>query len=134
MPRADAQCIGIAPAGNAYFISSTSDYAEEAKEFFRYLATPEVLQQRLEGDPECIALCWPEIAPQYPQSYVDYLDSISSGTVMQVAVKYTGANWMDTGKDIAAMYADAMTPEEVLQSISDRRDEQALLMGDENWK
>lgn len=134
MPWADAQCIGIAPAGNAYFISSTSDYAEEAKEFFRYLATPEVLQQRLEGDPECIALCWPEIAPQYPQSYVDYLDSISSGTVMQVAVKYTGANWMDTGKDIAAMYADAMTPEEVLQSISDRRDEQALLMGDENWK
>lgn len=134
MPWADAQCIGIAPAGNAYFISSTSECAEEAKEFFRYLATPEVLQQRLQGDPECIALCWPEIAPQYPQSYVDYLNSISSGTVMQVAVKYTGANWMDTGKDIAAMFADAMTPEEVLQSISDRRDEQALLMGDVNWK
>lgn len=53
---------------------------------------------------------------------------------MQAAVKYVGANWMDTGKDIAAMFADAMTPEEVLQSISDRRDEQALLMGDENWK
>jgi len=133
MPFADAQCIGTAAASNAYFISATSEHIEEAKEFFRYLASPEVLQERLEGDPECIAICWPEIAPQYPQSYVDYLDSIDKGAVMQVSVLYTGINWNDTGKDVAAMYAGALTPEEVLQNVSDRRDEQALLQGDENW-
>lgn len=134
MPWADAQCIGIAPASNAYFISSTSEHIEEAKEFFRYLAQPEVLQERLDGDPQSLALCWPEIETRYPQNYIDYLDSMPQDLVMQVAVKYTGAQWNDTGKDIAAMYTGALTPEEVLQNISDRRDDEAMLQGDENWK
>lgn len=133
MPWADAQCIGTNPASNAYFISSTSEHVEEAKEFLAYLASHEVLQQRLDGDPETIALCWPEIEPQYPASYVEYLDTISKGTCMQAAVYYVGDQWNDVGKDIAAMYAGALTPEDVLQNISDRRDEQAMLQGDPNW-
>lgn len=134
MPWADAQCIGTNPASNAYFISSTSEHIEEAKDFFRYLASHEVLQERLDNDPETIALCWPEIEPQYPESYVTYLDTITKGTCMQAAVYYVGEEWNDVGKDIAAMYAGSLTPEEVLQNVSDRRDEQAILQGDENWQ
>lgn len=53
---------------------------------------------------------------------------------MQAAVYYVGEEWNDVGKDIAAMYAGSLTPEEVLQNVSDRRDEQAILQGDENWQ
>jgi raffinose/stachyose/melibiose transport system substrate-binding protein len=134
MPYADAQCIGTAAASNAYFINSRSENIEECKAFFNYLAQTEVLQERLDGDPEAIALCWPEIKPEYPAEYTQYLDSISHGICMQTAVKYTGDQWMDTGKDIASMYTGDLTPEEVLQNISDRRDEQAKLQKDPNWK
>ena len=134
MPFADAQCIGTNPASNAYFINSNSENIEECKEFLRYLAQPEVLQQRMDGDPETIALCWPEIEPEYPESYISYLDTISKGTCLQAAANYIGGQWNDTGKDIAAMYTGALTPEEVLQNISDRRDEQAKLQGNPNWE
>lgn len=134
MPFADAQCIGTNPASNAYFINSKSENIEECKAFLSYLAQPEVLQERLDGDPQTIALCWPEIKPEYPAEYTEYLNSITQGTCMQAAVFYIGDQWMDTGKDIASMYAGTLTPEEVLQNISDRRDEQAKLQEDANWK
>ncbi len=134
MPWADAQCIGTNPASNAYFISATSEHVQEAKDFITYLASHDVLQKRLDGDPQTIALCWPEIAPEYPESYVTYLDSIGKGTCLQAACYYVGDQWNDVGKDIAAMYAGTLTPEEVLQNFSDRRDEQAKLQGNENWQ
>jgi len=134
MPWADNQVLGVNPASNAYFISKDSKYIDEAKAFFDYLAQPEVLKQRLDGDPTALALCWPEIDAKYPQSYKDYIDSLEKGLVMQVGVPYTGSQWMDVGKDVAAMYVGGISPEDILNNIQDRIDKQAKLAKDPNWE
>lgn len=63
-----------------------------------------------------------------------YIDSLERGTIMQVGVKYIDPQFMDTGKDIEAMYTGAMTPEEVMENISRRRAEQAELQKDPAWE
>ena len=118
----------------AYFINSKSENAEYALEFFRFLARPENLQYRQDNNPEEMGLCWPEITPSYPDEFNKYIDSLERGTIMQVGVKYIDPQFMDTGKDIEAMYTGAMTPEEVMENISRRRAEQAELQKDPAWE
>lgn len=134
MPWADNQILGISPPSNSYFIYTDSKYVDDAKGFFDYLAKPEVLQQRLDGDPTSLALCWPEIKAKYPQSYTDYINSLQQGLIMQVGVPYTGTQWMDVGKDIAAMYAGGMSPDTVVKNMQQRIDKLAKLAKDPNWK
>ena len=80
-----------------------------------------------------MGLCWPEITPSYPDEFNKYIDSLERGTIMQVGVKYIDPQFMDTGKDIEAMYTGAMTSEQVMESISRRRVEQAELQKDPAW-
>lgn len=134
MPWLDNQIIGINPASNAYFANKKSKNKEYALQFFRFLARHDNLQKRLDGDPQALQLCWPEVKPKYPQEYVDYLKSHQKGTVMQVGVKYIDTQWMDVGKDLEAMYAGALTPKQVVENIAKRRDEQAKLQKDPAWK
>lgn len=133
MPWGDNQVLGVNPASNAYFISSKSKYIDDAKAFFDYLAKPEVLQQRLDGDPTALALCWPEIKAKYPQAYTDYINSLKQGLVVQVGVPYSGSEWMDVGKDVAAMYVGGMSPDTVVKNMQQRIDKQAQLVKDPNW-
>lgn len=133
MPWADSQVLGISPPSNGYLITANSEYITEAKDFFNYLAQPEVLKKRLDGDPSALALCWPEIPAKYPKSYSDYMDTLKKEIVMQVAVPYTGTEWMDVGKDVAAMYSGAMTPDMLIENMQQRLDNQAKLMKDPNW-
>lgn len=133
MPWADNQIVGINPASDAYFGNAESKYKEEILAFFRFLARPENLQKRLDGDPGSLMLCWPEIATKFPEEYTTYLDSLESGTVMQVGVSYIDSQWMDVGKDLEAMFAGVTTPEDVMNTISQRRDEQAKLQQDPSW-
>ena len=132
-PWGDNKVLGINPASNAYFANAKSENKDEAVKFFRYLAQAQVLQKRLDGDPNSLQLCWPEIKPKYPQSYIDYIATLKKATVVQVGVKYIDPQWMDVGKDIAAMYSGAMTPDDVMNSISKRRDDQAKLQKDPAW-
>lgn len=133
MPWGDNQAIGVNPASNAYFINKDSKYAEEAKQFFDYLAKPENLQRRLDGQPELGAVCWPEITSKYTEEDQAFLDSLEKANVVQTSVNYIDSQWMDVGKDLEAMYTGASTPEGVLQTIIDRRDEQAKLQKDSGW-
>lgn len=133
MPWANNQVIGVNPASNAYFINKDSKYIEEAKQFFAFLARPENLQKRLEGQPGLKEVCWPEIDGLYTEEEQTYIDSLDKGTVVQVAVNYIDSQWMDVGKDLETMYMGAATPEDVLQIIIDRRDEQAKLQKDPAW-
>lgn len=133
MPWADNQVLGINPASNAYFANSKSKYKEEVLKFFEFLARPENLKKRLEGQPDQLELCWPEIPSRYPKEYSEYLDNLEKGTVMQAAVSYVDTQWMEVGKDLEDMYAGGMTPKEVVQSIANRRDEQAKLQKDPAW-
>lgn len=133
MPWGDNQEIGVNPASNAYFINKDSKYIEEAKQFFDFLARPENLQKRLDGQPELSALCWPEITSKYTKEDQAFLDSLKKANVVQTSVNYIDSQWMDVGKDLESMYTGAMAPEEVLKTIMERRIEQAKLQKDPGW-
>lgn len=133
MPWADNQIVGINPASNAYFGNAKSSNQAEILQFFDFLARPENLQKRLDGDPGSLMLCWPEIESKYPKEYTDYLGTLKNGTVMQVGVSYIDPQWMDVGKDLEAMYTGALTPAQVVDAIVQRRDEQARLQKDPSW-
>lgn len=134
MPWGDNQTIGVNPASNAYFINKNSKNADAALKFFEFLARPENLQKRLDGQPGLSEVCWPEIEGKYSEEDQAYIDSLEKGMVVQAAVKYIDSQWMDIGKDLEAMYTGAITPEEVVQTIIDRRTEQAQLQRDEYWE
>ncbi len=134
MPWADNNIAGVNPASNAYFGNANSENKEEILEFFRFLARHENLQKRIDGDPEAVSICWPEIESRIPQEYMDYLAQFETGRVMQIEVKYIDDQWMDVGIDIEKMFAGSMTPEEVLQNMSIRRAEYAVLREDPAWK
>ncbi|MFW2491325.1 ABC transporter substrate-binding protein [Clostridium chromiireducens] len=133
MPWGDNQAIGVNPASNAYFINKNGKHVEEAKKFFDFLAKPENLQKRLDGQPGLSELCWPEVKSKYSKEDQAYIDSMQKGMVMQAGVKYIDSQWMDVGKDLEAMYTGSSTPEQVLQTIMNRRKEQAQLQKDPDW-
>lgn len=133
-PWADNQTLGVNPASNAYFINKKSAHVKEAEAFFKYLAQPSVLQERLNGDPSSLALCWTGVKAKYPDSYTKYMNSLKKGTVMQVAFSYSGSEWMDVGKDVSALYAGAVTPDQLIQGMQSRVDSLAKLQKDPNWK
>ncbi len=133
MPWGDNQTIGVNPASNAYFINKNSKNVDAAKQFFDFLARPENLQKRLDGQPGLSEVCWPEIAGKYSAEDQAYIDSLDKATVVQVAVNYVDFQWMDVGKDLESMYAGAMTPDDVLKAFMERRTDQAILQKDTNW-
>lgn len=133
MPWGNNTAIGVNPASNAYFINKDSKHTEEAKQFFAFLARPENLQKRLDGQPEINAVCWPEITSKYTEEDQKLMDSLEKANVVQTSVNYIDSQWMDVGKDLEAMYTRAMTPEDVLNTIVKRRNEQAQLQKDPGW-
>lgn len=133
-PWADNQTVSCNPTCNAYFINKNSEYAEEAKGFLSFLAEHDNLQRILDGAPSLMSLCWPEIPSKEKEEFTEYFNSLPQGMVMQVGVSYIDPQWMDVGKDIDAMYSGIMTPEEVLDNIVLRRDEQAELAQDPAWE
>ncbi len=134
MPWGDNQAIGVNPASNAYFINKESKHIEEAKQFFEFLTKPENLQKRLDGQPELSALCWSEIDTKYSEEDQKFLDSLEKANVVQVFVNYIDSQWMDVGKDLESMYTGAMTPQDVVDTIVQRRNEQAQLQRDPAWQ
>ncbi len=133
MPWGDNQVIGVNPASNAYFINKESKYIEEAKQFFDFLAKPENLARRLEGQPGLKELSWPEVPSRFTEEEETYIDSMDKASVVQVAVNYIDAQWMDVGSDLEGMFAGAMTPEDVLASMMERRSDMAELQKDPGW-
>lgn len=133
MPWGDNQTIGVNPASNAYFINKNGKNVDAALKFFEFLARPESLQKRLDGQPGLSEVCWPEIKSKYSEEDQKYIDSLEKGMVVQAGVKYIDSQWMEIGKDLESMYTGAITPEEVLKIIIDRRTEQAGLQKDEYW-
>lgn len=133
MPWGDNQVIGVNPASNAYFINKNSKNVDAAKKFFEFLARPENLEKRLEGQPGLSEVCWPEIAGRYSSEDQAYMDDHKKASVVQIAVNYVDYQWMDVGKDLESMYAGAMSPEDVLKAFMDRRTDQAILQKDPSW-
>lgn len=133
-PWADNQTVSSNIACNAWFISNKSEYVEEAKAFFEFMAKPENLQRLLDGSDTMVSLCWKDMESKEKPEFVEYFSALPEGVVMQLGVSYIDPQWMDIGKDIDAMYTGSMTPEEVFDNIELRREEQAELAQDPYWE
>lgn len=134
IPLADNQILDMGTAGPTRFIYSGSKYIEEAKEYFRYLTKPENLQYFLDNDPTKNMLCFSGVKDKLTPEMKKFIDSYPKrGTYYQIQIKYLNPQWMDMGKDLAAMFTGAQTPEDVLKNIDKRRADQAKAAKDPAW-
>ncbi|MBA3872381.1 MAG: carbohydrate ABC transporter substrate-binding protein [Anaerolineae bacterium] len=134
IPLADNQNLNINPAGPTKFIYSGSQYVNEAKQYFDFLAQPENLQYMLDNTPEITSLPFSGLKSKLIPSQQAFLDAHTQrGTVYQTAVNYVNPQWMDIGKDLTAMVTGAMEPKDVLASIDKRRADLAKAAKDPAW-
>lgn len=134
IPLGDNQVLNVNPAGPTKFIWSGSKHIDEAKQFLNFLAQPDSLQYRLDNDPNSPTLPFSGIKSKLLPFQQEFLDSHTKrGVVYQTAVKYVNPQWMDMGKDIVSIFTGAMTPEDMLKSIDQRRAEMAKTAKDPAW-
>jgi raffinose/stachyose/melibiose transport system substrate-binding protein len=135
MPWGDNQTIGINPGGSgAMFGNSKSDNQEEILEFFRWITKHDNIQRYFDNMDGNLTTSWPEVESKLTAEYIEYENSLKSGTVMQAAVKYIDPQWMDIGKDLQGMFAGQLTPQDILDIIDKRRAEQAKVQQDSAWE
>ncbi len=134
IPLGDNQVLNVNPAGPTKFIWVGSKYVDEAKQFLNFLAQPDSLQYRIDNDPNSPTLPFPGINSKLLPSQQTFLDEHTErGVVYQTAVTYVNPQWMDMGKDIVSMFTGAMTAEDVLKSIDQRRMDMATAAKDPAW-
>jgi raffinose/stachyose/melibiose transport system substrate-binding protein len=134
MPLADNQLLNINPAGPTKFIWSGSQHIDEAKQYFDFLTQTENLQYLIDNTPSMQTLPFPDLTAKLLPNQQAFLDAHPDrGTVYQTAVTYVNPQWMDIGKDLTAMFTDAMQPEDVLNSIDSRRADLAKAAKDPAW-
>lgn len=134
IPLGDNQVLNVNPAGPTKFIWIGSKYVDEAKQFLNFLAQPDSLQYRIDNDPNSPTLPFPGIKSKLLPSQQTFLDAHTKrGVVYQTAVTYVNPQWMDMGKDIVSMFTGAITPEDVLKSIDQRRTDMATAAKDPAW-
>lgn len=135
IPLADNQIWNVNPAAPSKFIYSGSENIKAAKAYFEFLTRPENLQYMLDNEPQFAMLNFEGVTAELTADQLAFMDTYTKqGTVYQTAVNYVNPQWMDVGQDLAALVTDAMTPEEVLASIDQRRKDMAVSAGDEAWK
>jgi len=136
MPLDDNQVLNLNPAGPTMFISSTSDHIAEAKEYFNFLTRPENMKYFIDNAPLANGLPFKGVERTLDPEIKAFLDSHENnrGTVYQTAVTYVNPQWMDVGRDLTAMFTGAMSPEEVLESIDQRRADLAAAARDPAWQ
>ena len=134
MPLVDNLQAPAHPAGPSKFIYSGSAHIEEAKQYLAFLTQPENLQYLLDNSPEFATLAFSGLTPKWTPEQQEFLDAYpAQAIVYQDSVNYVNPQWMDMGKDMVAMFTGAMTPEEVLQSIDQRRSDMAKTANDPAW-
>jgi raffinose/stachyose/melibiose transport system substrate-binding protein len=135
IPLADNQLAPAHPAGPSKFIYSGSPHIEQAKQYLAFLADPENLQYLLDNTPDFADLNFSGLTAKWTPEQQEFLDTYPAKSIVyQDAVNYVNPQWMDIGKDLVAMFTGAMTPEQVLQSIDQRRAEMAQTAADPAWQ
>ncbi len=135
MPLDDNQLAPAHPAGPSKFIYSGSPHIAEAKQYLAFLMEPENLQYLLDNTPDFVALNFSGLTAKWTPEQQAFIDDYPAKTIVyQDAVNYLNPQWMDIGKDMVAMFTGSMTPEEVLQSIDQRRADMAKTAADPAWQ
>ena len=134
MPLVDNMLAPAHPAGPSKFIYSGSPHIAEAKQYLAFLTEPENLQYLLDNSPEFATLSFSGLQDKWTPEQIEFLESYPAKSIVyQDAVNYVNPQWMDIGKDMVAMFTGAMTPEDVLKSIDQRRADMAKTAKDEAW-
>lgn len=135
MPFLDNQILNVNPQGPSKFIYKNSKHIEEAKQFLAYLAKPENLQTYLNDTPRFSELPFEgvEAKANVVLEEIKAGSNGEEGTVLQAGVSYIDPQWTDIGKDIMAMFGKKLNPEQVLQNIDKRRNQQANAQKDPAW-
>jgi raffinose/stachyose/melibiose transport system substrate-binding protein len=136
MPLADNQNLNINPAGPTKFIYSGSEHIDEAKQYFDFLTRPENLQYLIDNNPSMRTLPFEGVTFNLLPSQQEFLDSFPTeerGTVFQTAVNYVNPQWMDIGQDLVAMFIGDVDPQDVLETIDERRAQMAETAQDPAW-
>ncbi|MBD3921741.1 extracellular solute-binding protein [Paenibacillus sp. PR3] len=136
IPLNDNQDLNVNPAAPSKFISSSSKHIEEAKQYFAFLAQQDNLQYLLDNEPKFTTLNFSGVNAKFTEEQKTFFDAYGkkSGTVYQTAINYLNPQWMDIGKDMAAMMGKQMSAKDVLKNIDKRRAQQAKTANDPNWK
>ena len=136
LPLVDNQSLNVNPAAPSKFISSSSKHIDDAKQYFDFLSQPDNLQYLLDNEPKFTTLNFPSVKGKFTAEQNAFYETYGkkTGTVYQTAINYLNPQWMDIGKDMAAMISKQMTPKDVLKNIDKRRNQQAKTANDPNWK
>jgi raffinose/stachyose/melibiose transport system substrate-binding protein len=130
----DNQLAPAHPAGPSKFIYSKSQHVDEAKQYLAFLMKPENLQYLLDNTPDFASLDFSGLKSKWTPEQQEFIDAYPTKTIVyQDAVTYVNPQWMDIGKDMVSMFTGAMTPEDVLKSIDQRRAEMAATAKDPAW-
>ena len=134
MPLVDNALAPAHPAGPAKFIYSGSKHIAEAKQYFTFLMKPENLQYLLDNTPQFPGLNFTGLKEKWTPAQQEYLKNYpAKAIVYQDSVNYLNPQWMDIGKDLTAMFTGALTPEDVLKNIDQRRADMATTAKDPAW-
>lgn len=134
MPLVDNMLAPAHPAGPSKFIYSGSEHIDEAKQYLAFLMEPENLQYLLDNTPDFAGLTFSGLTEKWTPEQKEFLATYPAKSIVyQDAVNYVNPQWMDIGKDMTAMFTGAMTPEDVLKSIDQRRADMAKTAQDPAW-
>lgn len=139
IPLADNTWFPTSPAGPTMFGYSGAKDPELVKEFFRFVCTPESLQEILDNSPSYTNLDVTVDIEQHwlpeEQELIASVDPAKMDTcVLQNATKYTNDYWMDFGEDMIAYCQGTMEANDVLANMDANRAMGAQTVGDPNWE
>ncbi len=134
MPYLDNQVRNVNPQGPSRFVYSQGEHVAEALQYIEFLASDESLQTFVDEEDAFANMPFSNVEPAASQILLDFCsDYPDTATVMQAAVSYVDAQWMDVSADILSLYTDQMTAEKLLANMDDRRETQALQEDDPAW-
>lgn len=134
IPLADNQVYYMNPGGPSKFVYSGSKHIDEAKQYLAFLTSQESLQYMLDNESSFSNLNFPGLKDKYSAEQKELFARYpKKGTDIQDYVNYVNPQWMDMGKDIAAMFGKSIEPIDVLKSIDKRREDMAKVAKDPLW-
>lgn len=138
LPICDNQYLNVHPTGPSRFIYANSAGVEAAKLYFTYISDPKSIQYMIDNDSSIDNL--PFNVGQKPKysstttKFMNGFDDEHSGMVLQDTVTYYNEQWGEISTNLALMFENKMSPNEVLMAVDAQREILAKQAGDPAWK
>jgi len=134
IPLVDNQILNVNPVGPSRFIYSGSKNVDAAKQYLAYIAQAENLQYLIDNVSKNNTLPFIGVTDKYSETIKTFYATYAThGTVLQTTVKYLNPQWMEIGKELAALILGDSTSDDVLKNIDKNRADQATAAKDPAW-